>query len=685
MITVYNANNIAQQWYFKKAFAILAGKGVLSDKELEMERFLSVDDYFAHMGDLIKINPVYAMLPTDEEPFVIDANARTITIPAGFNKCAGVAGDNMCEIATFTVDRYFDYVDLDKTNICIQWSTKNGQEGISHVTLRDIDSIPGKMRFGWPLTSLITAEPGTVNFAVKFFIEDEEGKVKYILNTLKASIVIREGLQLKEGALEESNNDLFASFVKNSTNPSYPVPKPVSWGAPGLDLYPMKKVAEAQTVNKDGVIEDENTFILRAQAIVEDNGHLVYNWYFKSDNEGSEVENISLLENDPRFQIRDVYVPVEPAPQKRKGAEQYFVEKEGTPSGYEIYIDALPAEVPVFERFTELMVKDSTEQNITGVYYVGASNYNGVNHVALGTDEDGNVVKIEAQNHTSEMQSSECKVLGPIDVDFEDNLDDDKFLVENKAQLKVQTKRDSGEPLLDYDWYYSDEEIVEIEFDDNGVPVNQDDMMADKNGPIMTAENAGWYFVQVKSKLNRKEKSNVSNICRVVNDPEKASLVNMKYSKILDSSYSRLTDAERAEYLETKSQWNYLIENSEKKEGAETAMDDIANAQGEMFRLQIDTNLDVTKPSKLVSDEVQYKWYVIMPDESARPIEESDAAADNNGLVLYGCPTDKNYLDIRCIRNGDKYHYYCEVTNKLVDKTATFGHGDYNNVIFHIW
>ena len=44
-------------------------------------RFLSIDDYFAHMADLLLLNPTYMMLPLDETTFDINANNRAISAP----------------------------------------------------------------------------------------------------------------------------------------------------------------------------------------------------------------------------------------------------------------------------------------------------------------------------------------------------------------------------------------------------------------------------------------------------------------------------------------------------------------------------------------------------------------------------------------------------------------------------
>ena len=198
MITLYKKYptfdvDAAYDDLFTRARQLLIDNEILS---VDAPEFTGIDDYFAHIGTLIKLNASYAMLPLDEAPFEIDANERTIKVPAAFNKCAGVQGDNLCEIITFTVDRYFDYVDLETTTIAIQWQSPNRQ-GIHLVdrNLRDIISRPGKIRFGWPLSSSVTETHGDVVFSIRFFIAPEDGgPVKYILNTLPAKINIKQTL-----------------------------------------------------------------------------------------------------------------------------------------------------------------------------------------------------------------------------------------------------------------------------------------------------------------------------------------------------------------------------------------------------------------------------------------------------------------------------------------------------------
>ena len=308
MITVFDAKNYAQQWLFEKAFASLKDKGMLNETEIAQGRFLSLDGYFAHMSDLIGINSNYVMIPADEKPFEINANNRTITVPADFSKCAGVAGDAMCEIITFTIDRYFDYVDLANTHICIQWVTPDKREGISHISLIDTETISGKIRFGWPLTEDIASVAGNVSFAVRFYTKDEtNSEFVYLFNTLTANLPIKQGLQLVNPVEEKDSVSLFSKFVKNSNNPSYPIPSPIFFGAPGKNL------------EQQASIGADNTLTLEGQAIVEDNGYIQYQWYFLE----SDTETAIKVENDDRFEVKDVYKLIDGS-SGRDGSEQYF-------------------------------------------------------------------------------------------------------------------------------------------------------------------------------------------------------------------------------------------------------------------------------------------------------------------------------------------------------------------------
>ena len=52
----------------------------------EIVKISTLNDYFCNIIELSGINLQYVVLPLDEEIFEINANARTITVPAGFKK-----------------------------------------------------------------------------------------------------------------------------------------------------------------------------------------------------------------------------------------------------------------------------------------------------------------------------------------------------------------------------------------------------------------------------------------------------------------------------------------------------------------------------------------------------------------------------------------------------------------------
>ena len=90
---------------------------------------------------------VFTRLPLDEPYFEIKANTRAITIPDEFKKNGiAVQGDDLAEVVYFMIDRYFDAVDLNNTDIYIEWETPKGKgsgavatKGVSEHYLNIID------------------------------------------------------------------------------------------------------------------------------------------------------------------------------------------------------------------------------------------------------------------------------------------------------------------------------------------------------------------------------------------------------------------------------------------------------------------------------------------------------------------------------------------------------------------
>jgi hypothetical protein len=143
MITYISAKNAAKyQVLFDKAADLLRRKqpndltDTLAEYGMTWDNFAigSLNEYFAYLQDLISAadsedeKKFYVRLPLDEDVFSINADTRQITVPTNFARNGvGVQGDEMAEVIYFTIDRYFDAMDLanDDISIAIQWQARN--------------------------------------------------------------------------------------------------------------------------------------------------------------------------------------------------------------------------------------------------------------------------------------------------------------------------------------------------------------------------------------------------------------------------------------------------------------------------------------------------------------------------------------------------------------------------------
>ena len=180
----------------------LLGKVVNPDTGVEEgETITSLEELFEYMLFITNFAPIYTRLPLDEEPFFIDADARSISVPKEFaTNGVSVQGDEVSEILFFKINRFFDATDLSKCKIFIQWKSSetdewgNQKEGVSRPWIQDIVSEPGYLIFGWPISSKITKVAGNVTFSVRFYRVDDADKLVYSFSTLDQTVKIQPAL-----------------------------------------------------------------------------------------------------------------------------------------------------------------------------------------------------------------------------------------------------------------------------------------------------------------------------------------------------------------------------------------------------------------------------------------------------------------------------------------------------------
>ena len=111
----------------------------------------SINEYYSHMNSFYRHasrGPEYSkgykyiMMPLDdvgENAFDINLNTRAITVPIDFAKVGGVQSDQMAELVIFSVDRYFDYMDLANARIYVQWQLpdKDHTTGATEIQIKD--------------------------------------------------------------------------------------------------------------------------------------------------------------------------------------------------------------------------------------------------------------------------------------------------------------------------------------------------------------------------------------------------------------------------------------------------------------------------------------------------------------------------------------------------------------------
>ena len=404
MITYVNNLNAAKySALFDKATSALKAKGdIVGDNAIT-----SLEEYFAYIKNLSTLDKKYTILPVDEELFEIDANSRVITVPASFKKNGiGVQGDEIAEIIYFKIDRFFDATDLNNMEIYIQWETAQdsrgvSDKGVSKEWVRDIESEPGKIIFGWPLSSTITGRPGTIKFSVRFYQWADENKtaLSFSFSTLTAQANINPALDfpidVAGGVTVDDVNNMIANRFVNSQ---------IVGGT--VAQAPVYITNLLNTVNLD--LDGEYDLVV--QAYSPDAGLISYEW--------TKIKGAALptkISGTTTFALTKDTV---------RDPHKIYYTYQG--NAYEIYAGTIDADSPtsVYERFASLVV------NETGEYYATATNRAGLS--------------------TAMTDSIHCIVPGPQVLNISLNLNASAILTDDVVSLGVEATSDG---TITYQWY----------------------------------------------------------------------------------------------------------------------------------------------------------------------------------------------------------------------------------------
>lgn len=493
----------------------------------------TLEEYFNWLKDLGNANRKYTVLPLDEEHFEINADTRIITIPASFKKNGiAVQGDDLAEVVYFKVDRYYDYMDLNNTDIYIQWETPKPAGGgesvksLSPAYIRDIESEPGKLIFGWALDKSITQNPGTLKFSVRFFQWEDPQKAEngadtvlaYSLSTLTASVSINAALNFNIASMpkvEDTGVRLLAR-LKNSV---------IAGGYSAAE--PIFEVNLDDTIKYD-LDEETGTYKLLVQAYATDTGSISYSWYQKEldDDNSTKKQNINPVDST------NVYVEVEDVNNLEK-AYAYYWTKGGDELGNPVYIrftdfirnaDGTNTPDPEILKDKKLYTRQSEcIVNMVGSYYAVAEN------------RITNSVTPKESAEAMFPRPEKVAATEPAEQGWLEKVEDGVF----ECPLSVIASNEDG--YLTYKWQYNANHTSV--FDKDAEEENFKDETGDlRDNNTFIATKPGRYRVIITNHRNKDFKFKTSTPSRVTHYPDEPVL-------------ATLTEAERhfqIEDLETK-------------------------------------------------------------------------------------------------------------------------------------
>lgn len=620
----------------------------------------SLAEYFGSIVELAEIDKIYTVLPLDEEVFEIDANTREITVPQTFSKNGvSVQGDHISEIVYFLVDRFYDNQDLDNCNVYIEWQLgtkdENGNtvQGISAPYITDVKSNPGKILIGWCLNSDITKYAGNVQFAVRFYVQDEvTNMLTYSLSTKTATVTIKPTLDFNipqmilngENVFDEDDKKVLERLTDSTAT-----------GDTTKALAP--KFIEDLTNTVSFATEAGYTY-QQVEAVSLDGGTLSYVWRMY-DIDTNEYIGLLTAEN--------IYVQTEDTEQSSVKYYYKSAVSGDNVSGYELMTEEDLADVDwsdpagVYERKSRVKITS------TGRYIAVATN-------RVGKSRESTLSTI-------------CEIFHPSEVTIVKDIEKALTLKKDEeytGTLTTQTgKSDSG--VVTYQWYRIKPENVKDAFDEDGnlkkvqtklyenkekpelvtsVKINSPWEKIDKaENPVYTivgsdeatdetgAVGDGYYAVVATNSINNETSTEETQNCRVTHE---ASPVD-----ITISTFDGKGDAVQDSIEKTELKVDYSI----------------AHAYG----LKVDYKLAEDSGEALMrtdEDKITYQWYKYYKGLNSNIDEDVQDAALGNYSFDSDVPIEGETSPIYKPSNNDDGYFYCMVRNSyngtIADRCSKF-------------
>ena len=370
MITKITSENTANyQALFEKVNEILGLPKKNEQGDIKIPAISTLGEYFQHLNEISQKDPSLIILPLDEEKFSIDGNSRKIVIPQAFTKNGvGVQGDHYAEYIYFEIDRYFENIDFGSPSITaiVEFVDANQQKHFTKAWIKYADNTDvehPKIIIGWPITQDVTSKAGSIKFSVRLFeLNAGDNSYKRSFGTLIGQLVVNPSLDFAISKAEIDNiQGNLNDDVENEVL-SRMIDSPAADYSGDEVVSPVFLFRYKEGVGPDDSCDADTGDVLIVQAIAP--GSVTYSWYKEKDEKTTNIdtgiemvykqldefkENIPIYENKsidgtPKYRLADV-------------SKETFAEGG-----------------PYYERYSKYTLPDSTNNDITGIYYCVAQN-----------------------------------------------------------------------------------------------------------------------------------------------------------------------------------------------------------------------------------------------------------------------------------------------------------------------
>lgn len=463
----------------------------------------TLEEYFSWIRNLGTLNRKYTILPLDEDHFEINANTRAINIPASFKKNGiAVQGDDLAEVLYFKIDRYFDYMDFNNCDIYIQWETPKDANGVitksvSPAYIRDIESEPGKLIFGWAISDAVTGTSGNLKFSVRFFQWEDEDKatsggekiLAYSFSTLTAQVTIQPGLAFNPETDEYVLDDVGDRLIERLENSEI-----VGGYAAAVPEF----VKNLDDPNVDLIYDldaEEGTYALLVQAFSKDTGAISYTWKRQGLNQNNTADGTEIVIVESTNEM------VEADLNNLNVAYSYYETHGSNAAGepiYTLYTGAIPPTAEDIANGLKLYIKQSQcIADRAGIYWAVAEN--------------------RITNSSASEESKKAKFPRPTDIVISTQPAEKGILIdvsteENPLAYEYELKviADNTDGVLTYQWLM--DKNHELNFG-NKTPVYE--VIEGATEATYKATEPGHYIVEVTNTRNKATKTSPSEKSRV--------------------------------------------------------------------------------------------------------------------------------------------------------------------------